>query len=29
MMVVVDEGDGGMEPTASIIDVDNGDGNHH
>ena len=27
-MVVVDGGDGGMEPTASIIVVDNGDGDH-
>ncbi len=28
MMVVVDGGDGGMELTASIIIVDNGDGDH-
>ena len=27
-MVVVDGGNSGMEPTASIIDVDDGDGAH-
>jgi hypothetical protein len=27
-IVVIDEGNGGMEPTASIIIVDNGDSNH-